>query len=67
MRQPRKKLLSALTNNDLKDCVEVFTPFSAFGHLGNGEGLFRNYRSARSLFQVIFQNQFLNLKIKLTL
>jgi len=57
VRQPRKKLLSALTNNDLTDCVEVFTPFSAFGHLGNGQGLFRNYRSARSLFQPYFGDQ----------
>ena len=29
-------------NNDLTDCVEVFTPAGVFGHLGNGEGLFRS-------------------------
>ena len=52
VRQPRKKLVSKLVNNDLTDCVEVFTPFSAFGHLGNGQGLFRHFRHTRSLFQV---------------
>ena len=43
--------LTQAFNNDLTDCVEVFTPFSAFGHLGNGQGLFR---SARSLIQPYF-------------
>merc|ERR1712066_293305 len=57
VRQPRKSLLQAAVNNDLTDCVEVFTPFSAFGHLGNGEGLFRHYRSAKSLFQPYFGSE----------
>lgn len=42
-------LVTAAFNDDLTDCVEVFTPFSAFSHLGNGEGLFRNARDAREL------------------
>jgi hypothetical protein len=40
-----RQLLTKLTNafnNDLTDCVEVFTPISAFSHLGNGQGLFRS-------------------------
>ncbi len=43
-RQLTNKITSAF-NNDLTDCVEVITPFSVFGHLGNGQGLFRNARA----------------------
>ncbi len=45
-------LVTAAFNNDLTDCVEVFTPFSAFSHLGNGQGLFR---SARALARPYFE------------
>lgn len=37
-------LVTAAFNDDLTDCVEVFTPFGAFSHLGNGQGLFRSAR-----------------------
>ncbi len=43
-RQLPQKITNAF-NNDLTDCVEVITPFSAFGHLGNGQGLFRSGRA----------------------
>ena len=43
-------LVTALVNDDLTDCVEVFTPFSAFSHLGNGQGLFRSAKSLQPLF-----------------
>ena len=57
VRQPRKKLVQAAFNDDLTDCVEVYTPFSALGHLGNGQGLFRHFRYARSLFQVFLSTE----------
>lgn len=34
-------LINSAFNNDLTDCVEVYTPASIFSHLGNGQGLFR--------------------------
>ena len=34
--------------------MEVFTPFSAFSHLGNGQGLFR---SARALQPFLLEGQ----------
>ena len=37
--------------------MEVFTPFSAFSHLGNGQGLFR---SARALQPFLLEGQELN-------
>ena len=46
--------LASAFNGDLKDCVEVFTPFSAFQHLGNGQGLFRQ---AKSLIRPYFGAQ----------
>lgn len=47
-------LVTAAFNDDLTDCVEVFTPFGAFSHLGNGQGLFR---SARALAQPYFDGE----------
>ena len=35
----------------ISDCVEVFTPFSAFSHLGNGQGLFRSAKALQPYVQ----------------
>ena len=45
-RQKRATLTNAF-NDDLTDCVEVYTPASYLNHFGNGAGLFRSAKMLR--------------------
>ena len=45
-RQKRATLTNAF-NDDLTDCVEVYTPASYLNHFGNGMGLFRSAKMLR--------------------